>query len=168
MSQLSDLWRVAADGGAPERMTTSGGIGSAISCTADGHPVTLVEHPATETCEPLLSELRADGSLRPVLFGNAAAVIVSDNGRTLAAIATQNGETGAVVFRLDGTVLHTLGRGTFPYDFSPDGRWLLFSQVSEGGTDLALLDLETGTRRNLPPTAGDETTASFSADGSAR
>ena len=64
-------------------------------------------------------------------------------------VATQNGETGALVFRLDGTVLHTLGRGTFPYDFSPDGRSLLFSFLSEGGTDLALLDLETGTRQAL-------------------
>ena len=64
-------------------------------------------------------------------------------------------------------VLLEMGRPVFPYDWSLDGRFILFSQEEElGNNDLWVLPLD-GDRKPFPvvQTADDESWAQFSPDG---
>lgn len=103
------------------------------------------------------------------LPGEQESVAWSPDGRTLAfgsicqdsnvRIYLWDRETGELTALTDGSY------GTASPSFSPDGRYLAFSAVRDGPTDIMLYDLETGALTNLTQSPARERYPAWSPDG---
>ncbi|MGH7593376.1 MAG: hypothetical protein ACRELE_05940 [Gemmatimonadales bacterium] len=167
-SRLADVWRVAASGGEPVRLTTNGAV-NGVTATP-GRPEIYVA--VLESNGQFVTEqLNPDGSLRKLTDrGNTFPIMHLPTSDSMIVAETEHG--GAFSFRIipdngRGEGQAILQTGQFVNDVSRDGTQLLYVLPNGSANNLVLLDRRTGTTRRLTTNTANENGASFTPDGRA-
>jgi Tol biopolymer transport system component len=167
---ISSLWRVAARGGSPERLTPPGVSGespapnrltSSIAYVAFQHDVNIVRYSlADRSTQPIVSSTSLDGA--PAL---------SADGRKLAFISERSGFAELWTSRLDGTAesqlthLEASAFMTGPPVWSPDGSLIALQIRIGGNSDIYLQPTAGGPIRRFTSEQSREYFPQFSKDG---
>ena len=166
-ARLGDLWRVAASGGEPTRLTTEGTVGP--FATWPGVEDVLVGTIGRRGGQLALSRVAADGSVHAVWdksnvagFGfprpsgdSVVAQVQQADGSLRPMLLAMNGSGGRVI----------LGPGEVAGLWSPDGKSILYYLTAAGATDAAILDVATGKTERLTTTPQSEVGGEFTTDG---
>jgi Tol biopolymer transport system component len=166
-SRFGDLWRVAASGGEPTRVTRSGGVvGLCWQARRPGE--VLVPVVADAPVVIASARLRPGGVLQPIWDRTTSGCpLASPTADSVAVITAAGGNSQAMLLPLRGgpgrAILDT---NQVPITWSPDGRQLLFTYTRNEPYDLGILTVADGSVRRITQTPESETRTEWSADGS--
>ena len=169
-SKLSDLWKVPAAGGDAKRVTTDGSVTAITGRT--GKPDLYASTLSPRAGQFAIERFRPDGR-RQIVWDKTNSFLIgydftSPSGDSLVAqIEQPGGVMRSMIISADG------GGGRVILDpnesaglWSPDGRYVTFQVVAEGGeTDIGLYDVATGAKRVLMHTPENEGGQEISRDG---
>ncbi|HEY4101262.1 MAG TPA: DPP IV N-terminal domain-containing protein [Gemmatimonadales bacterium] len=163
-SRIEDVWKVAASGGEPQRITKSGNLNQVGGRT--GRPEVLANIvDATGQFASMI--VKDDGTFTPIWKHNNSFAVDLLPGDS--AIVAQPAAAGfafyAVPIGSDRDAASLLNPGDNVAYVSDDGSKILYLVVNGATRDLGLLDRKTGVRRQLTHTAADEGAATLTPDG---
>jgi Tol biopolymer transport system component len=164
---FGDVWKVPAAGGAPTRLTKTGAVnGLAVSLVSAD---VLVQLEGGKEGRTVLARLRPDGKLETLWdrsnFTSFSWLSFTPKADSFAFNAElPSGEDGSYLISLEtGQGRQLLGPGDLVGDFSPDGRWLAY-WTGTATLELGVIDMTTGSHRQLTKTAESETSYWWTAD----
>lgn len=140
---------------------------------ADASPDgTQIAFGSRQTGQNRIHVMRVDGTDRRVITrapGEQYNPSWSSDGSRIAYIHTDEGRFWIGVMNADGSsprlLLEITGRDTWPPDWSPDDRRLMFTWTREGNPDIWTIDIESGDTERLVGSDGIEVHGSYSPDG---
>jgi Tol biopolymer transport system component/DNA-binding winged helix-turn-helix (wHTH) protein len=171
------LWRVAAEGGAPERVDTVGADVLSPALSPQGNRLAYTQ--ALDDINIWRFELDAAGPVKAQTRLIASTFSdhgpdYSPDGKKIAFVSDRSGTNGIWVCASDGSnpqLLHACG----PYvtgttRWSPDGRWIAFDSRScvagaAGNPDVYLISADGGQPRRLTTEEAEDVVPSWSHDG---
>jgi serine/threonine protein kinase len=165
----SGLWRVRADGGAPERVEQAGRDAAWPSAASSRDRLAFIH----SVWDPDIYRLQL-GLTPTLLIGSAAqdsAAQYSPDGRRIAFASVRSGDVGEIwLADADGSAVTRLTRGPGRSQgsprWSPDGRFIVFdSQAESGQADIWVIGVDGSGLRQVTHDPGDETRPSWSRDG---
>ena len=167
-SRLNDVWAVPTEGGEPQRITRNGGM-FGLDAGA-GIAEFLVGVVGQRSGELGIARLDADNSLHTVYDrSNAFPVDASPLGDSLVIMVAQgSGEMVPMLVPITGGAgRQILAPNLSPLEFAPDGRRLIYQFKAGGLSDLGIVDLRDGSRREITHSPANEGLASWLPDGKA-
>jgi len=166
-SRFGDLWRVAASGGEPTRVTRTGGV-VGICWQARRPGEVLVPVVADVPVIIASARLRPGGVLQPIWDRTTSGCpLASPTADSVAVITAAGGNSQAMLLPLrGGPGRPILDSNQVPITWSPDGRQLLFRYTRNEPFDLGILTVADGSVRRITQTPESEVGTEWSADGS--
>jgi Tol biopolymer transport system component len=168
-SKLGDLWKVAADGGEPVRVTHEGTF-TGMLATRPGVPDIFAPTISKREGRLSITRVRADGSVQTVWERTNAALgtpSISPAGDSLATMVEQSdGKFRSMIIPAgggEGRVI--LNPGEEVGDWSSDGKSLLYQTNRAGSADIGIFNVRDGTTRVLTNTPDNEEGAEITRDG---
>jgi TolB protein len=165
-TRLNDIWRVAATGGEPVRVTTAGNLGNFRGIAGqDGFFVSTI----AKAGQLAVLRMTPDGRLSVVwdkstVLPNDPAPMVGDS--LVADVEQPDGKMQSMFLAADGHGGRLILKpGETAVAASKDGQWIVYQLAAGGATDLGLLRVADGTTRRLTTTHESEEGAEFTPDG---
>ncbi len=150
------------------------GVNSALSWSADGHllyysRIERGEH-GSHFSDIYCYDLHKHKEKQLTRDLRASDPDLSRDGKFLVCITQKDGTDNLLLLQADGTVIRPLtrngnGEAISGPRWSPDGRYIVFSQARRHGRDLMLLDIQTDSLRPLIKDQGDARDPAFHPDG---
>lgn len=166
-TKVDDVWKVAAAGGEPVRVTHDASMNGVI--TRPGVAQVFASIISKRAGELTVSRLNPDGSLQSIYDkGNAFPAAISPRGDSVVLTAfLPNGRGQAMMVSANGGGGRQLLKPMdSPAGWSNDGASLLYTFPVNGMLDIGLLNVKDGTTRRLTTTPEDERGyPEFTADG---
>jgi Tol biopolymer transport system component len=156
-SRLGDVWKVAAGGGEPVRVTHDGGVIASIVAGRRGVPFLLVNTIGKRAGVFTTSRMDPDGSLHPIWEKSSSnPVDISPQGDSVyVSLEGPDGKKVDMIFPARGgagrLVLTEVAEG--PGAWSPDGKSMIYSFGTALG-HIGVLNLADGRRRQLTNAPG--------------
>jgi len=170
-----NLWRVAATGGAPERVTAVSGGAFGVTIARQGARLAY----AQQYSDTNIWRLELSGEPGRAAGGKPERLIVSSrqedspqfspDGQKIAFASTRSGSPEIWVCDRDGTNPAPLtsfgGPQTGSPCWSPDGEWLAFDSRPDGQSDIFVISAQGGQPRRLTTAPSSDVVPSWSRDG---
>jgi Tol biopolymer transport system component len=166
-SRFGDLWRVAASGGEPIRITQTGGI-IGICWQARRPGEVLVPVVADAPVVIASARLRPGGVLQPIWDRTTSVCpLASPTADSVVVTTAAGADLQTMLLPLGGGQGRpVLEKNQVPITWSPDGREVLFTYTRNEPYDLGILTVADGSVRRITQTPESETRTEWSADGS--